>query len=109
MTQQEAIQILEVAKAECEWSAPLDYQEAFNMAIEALNKQVPDKPDENPCKLDDAIIREQARANLLEDSARGCDMNDKTESEIARRSSEAAEEHRQLAEWLKELKGYRNE
>lgn len=36
MTAEEAIKILEVAKAECEWNAPLDYQTAFDMAIEAL-------------------------------------------------------------------------
>ena len=36
MTKEEAIKILEVARAECEWNAPLDYQEAFNMAISAL-------------------------------------------------------------------------
>lgn len=39
MTPQEAIKILEVAKAECEWNAPLDYQEAFDMAISALQAQ----------------------------------------------------------------------
>lgn len=37
----EVIKILQVAKAELEWSAPLDYQEAFDMAIEALDKQIP--------------------------------------------------------------------
>jgi hypothetical protein len=36
MTAEKSIKIIEVAKAECEWNAPLDYQEAFNMAIEAL-------------------------------------------------------------------------
>ena len=39
MTNEEAIKILEVTKAECEWNAPLDYQEAFDMAIEALKEQ----------------------------------------------------------------------
>ena len=33
MTNEEAIKILEVAKAECEWNAPLDYQDAFDTAI----------------------------------------------------------------------------
>ena len=37
----EAIKILQVAKAEMEWSAPLDYQEAFDVAISALEKQIP--------------------------------------------------------------------
>ena len=36
MTAEEAIKILEVAKAEVEWTAPLEYQEAIDMAIEAL-------------------------------------------------------------------------
>ena len=33
MTNQEAIKILEVAQAECEWTAPLEYQDAFDTAI----------------------------------------------------------------------------
>ena len=44
MTPEEAIRILEVAKAECEWNAPLEYQGAFDAAIEALEKQIPQKP-----------------------------------------------------------------
>lgn len=40
---EEAIKIMQVAKAEIEWSAPLDYQEAFSIAIEALEKQIPKK------------------------------------------------------------------
>ena len=36
MTLEEAISTIEIAKAECEWNAPLDYQIAFDMAIEAL-------------------------------------------------------------------------
>lgn len=40
MTTEEAIKILEVAKAECEWSAPLEYQEAFNTAIYVLQNSV---------------------------------------------------------------------
>ena len=43
MTAEKSIKIIEVAKAECEWNAPLDYQEAFNMAIEALERQIPKK------------------------------------------------------------------
>ena len=39
MTIDNAIKILEVAKAECEWTAPLEYQVAFDMATEALKKQ----------------------------------------------------------------------
>ena len=43
MTIKEAIKVLRVAKAEIEWSAPLDYQEAIDMAIEALEKQMTKK------------------------------------------------------------------
>lgn len=45
MTPEEAIRIIEVAKAECEWNAPLEYQEAFKVAIEALKAQ--SKHDQN--------------------------------------------------------------
>ena len=52
MKNKEAIKILQVAKAEIEWSAPLDYQKALDMAIEALEKQIPKKfirdEDEEP-------------------------------------------------------------
>ena len=41
MTTEEAIKNIEVAKAECEWNAPLEYQEAFEAAIDALEKQIP--------------------------------------------------------------------
>ena len=44
MKPEEAIKILEVAEAECEWNAPLEYQAAFDAAIEALEKQIPKKP-----------------------------------------------------------------
>ena len=54
--------------------------------------------------LEEAIKRYEEQANLLEESAAGCDMTDKVEKEIACRSGKCAAEHRQLAEWLKELK-----
>lgn len=38
MTREEAIKIIEVAKAEVELEAPLDYQIAFDLAIEALKQ-----------------------------------------------------------------------
>lgn len=44
MTAKEAIQIIEAAKAEIEWNYPLDYAAAFEVAIEALEKQIPRKP-----------------------------------------------------------------
>lgn len=39
MTNEQAIEILEVLKAEKEWECPLDYQIAIDLAIEALKKQ----------------------------------------------------------------------
>ncbi len=44
MTAKEAIQTIEAAKAEVEWNYPLDYAAAFEVAIEALEKQIPKKP-----------------------------------------------------------------
>ena len=38
MTVNEAIEILKVAKAECEWNAPLDYQAAFDTVIDYLSE-----------------------------------------------------------------------
>ena len=54
--------------------------------------------------LESAIKHCEEQAELLEESAAGCDMTDKVEKEIACRSGKCAAEHRQLAEWLKELK-----
>ena len=47
MKPEEAIKIIEVAKAECEWNAPLEYQGAFDAAIDALEKQI-QKPSAQP-------------------------------------------------------------
>ena len=44
MTPQEAIDIIKVAIAEVEWNYPMDYAVAFEGAIEALEKQIPQKP-----------------------------------------------------------------
>lgn len=44
MTAKEAIQTIEAAKAEVEWHYPLDYAAAFEMAIKAVEKQIPKKP-----------------------------------------------------------------
>ena len=43
MTAQEAIKIIQAAQAEVEWECPLDYAAAFDVAIEALEKQIPKK------------------------------------------------------------------
>ena len=44
MTNQEAINKLHVMKNLIEWDMPLDYQEVIDLAVEALEKQIPKKP-----------------------------------------------------------------
>ena len=46
MTNEEAIKTIEVAIAEVEWNYPVNYAVAFEMAISALEKQIPKKPSE---------------------------------------------------------------
>ena len=41
MTLEEAISIVKCAIGEVEWNYPIDYAEAFEVAIEALEKQIP--------------------------------------------------------------------
>lgn len=48
MTNQEAIDIIKNAIAQVEWDYPMDYAAAFDMAIEALEKQ--EVPDTNAGK-----------------------------------------------------------
>ena len=45
MTEEEAIKTIEIAIAEVEWNYPMDYAIAFEKAIEALEKQIPKKPE----------------------------------------------------------------
>ena len=54
--------------------------------------------------LDETIRYEEEQADLLEESAQGCDLTDKVEKEIACKSGKCAAEHRQLAKWLKDYK-----
>ena len=54
--------------------------------------------------LNEAIRYAEEQADLLEESAKGCDLTDKVEQEIACKSGKCAEEHRQLVEWLKDYK-----
>ena len=49
MTLEEAIDIVKCAIGEVEWNYPLDYAEAFEVAIEALKKQIPEKPISEEC------------------------------------------------------------
>lgn len=44
MNYEEAIKTIEIAIAEVEWDYPMDYAVAFEMAISALEKQMPKKP-----------------------------------------------------------------
>lgn len=44
MTLEEAIKTIQVALAEIEWNYPMNYTEAFETAIEALEMQIPKKP-----------------------------------------------------------------
>lgn len=46
MTREEAIETIKIAVAEVEWNYPMEYTVAFEIAIEALEKQVPKKPKE---------------------------------------------------------------
>lgn len=43
MTPEEAIRTIKSAQAQIEWSYPMDYAVAFDMAISALEKQIPKK------------------------------------------------------------------
>ena len=66
MTNEEAIKTIKIAIAEVEWNYPMDYAIAFEMAISALEKQIPKKPigmyDENIYQIgDDDYIYETAR------------------------------------------------
>ena len=46
MTPKEAISIVRCAIGEVGWSYPVNYSEAIEVAIEALEKQIPKKPRE---------------------------------------------------------------
>lgn len=46
MTNREAIETIKIAIAEVEWNYPMEYTVAFEIAIEALKKQIPMKPKE---------------------------------------------------------------
>lgn len=60
-------------------------------------------------KIDEAIKHAEEVANLCEYEASRYDMTDSYESHVACQEGKCAEEHRQLAEWLKELKQLREQ
>ena len=59
MSNQEAIEIIELARAQIEWDYPMDYAVAFDMAISAIKAQ--DVPDIN---VGDMISRQTVRYKL---------------------------------------------
>lgn len=54
--------------------------------------------------LDEIIEHTEKIADFCEDQANRCDLHDPYESYVAGENGECAEEHRQIAEWLKKLK-----
>ena len=59
--------------------------------------------------LDEAIKHAEEVANVCESEASKYDMTDAYESYVACQDGKCAKEHRQLAEWLKELKQLRKQ
>lgn len=59
--------------------------------------------------LDEAIKHSEEVADVCEFEASKYDMTDAYESHVACQEGKCAEEHRQLAEWMKELKQLRNQ
>lgn len=57
--------------------------------------------------IEEAIKHAEEVADMCEFEASKYDMTDAYESHVACQEGECAEEHRQLAEWLKELKDYK--
>lgn len=59
--------------------------------------------------LEEAIKHAEEMEGLLIGGANSCDLDDRVEKIIARNNAKCAEEHRQLAEWLKELQERRKQ
>lgn len=71
MTPEEAIKTIQVAVAEVEWEYALDYDIAFETAIEALEKQIPKKPipysislGEEPVKIGRCFYHQGANVHI---------------------------------------------
>ena len=62
MTPEEAIKTIQVAIAEVEWDYPMNYAEAFETAIEALEKQISGNHFQNECE---CITYQQAEIERL--------------------------------------------
>lgn len=53
MNNEEAIETIKIAIADVEWNYPLNYTVAFEVAISALEKQIPKRPIEDTANLTD--------------------------------------------------------
>lgn len=53
--------------------------------------------------LEEVIAKCEERVEMLIESMNACDLDDTVEKLIARNDAKCADEHRQIAEWLKEL------
>lgn len=59
--------------------------------------------------IDEAIAHAREVAETCEDEASKYDMSDSYERQVAYQEGKCGEEHRQIAEWLEELKALREE
>ena len=57
--------------------------------------------------LEEVIAKCEERVEMLIESMNACDLDDTVEKLIARNDAKCAAEHRQLAEWLRELQAWR--
>lgn len=76
MTNEEAIETIKVAVAEVEWNYPLDYAEAFEKAVKALEKQIA-KPPAQIEDEDELCVRYECQAcgSFLAQRPKGERMN----------------------------------
>ena len=65
MTNKEAIETINIAIAEVEWNYPMEYAIAFEMAIDALEKQVQKKPIKTKIATLNKVIQIQKQMFLL--------------------------------------------
>ena len=57
MTTQEAIETLKLMQGQVEWDYPMDYSVAVDMAVDALQKQIPEPAEIKPAFVrDDGIV-----------------------------------------------------
>ena len=57
MTTQEAIETLKLMQSQVEWDYPMEYAAAVDMAVDALEKQIPEPAEIKPAFVrDDGIV-----------------------------------------------------